>query len=180
MPPSIPPALIERLKSLLKKTYHLCENGPTAQARYEVSGSAAAPCSRTSRSRSGSRPAIRCGGSASWRIRPSIASIPPSVSSTPQKAGPQFLPSSCCWPRCCRRSTAFDPSGCCWSSSTTTCCSAGLWDSARMIRSGTPPRMASGRLRLRQEQRSSAERAGHGPFPGEADGGARGETSAQR
>jgi hypothetical protein len=33
-----------------------------------ANGSAAAPCSRTCRSRSGFRPVTRCGGSGSWRI----------------------------------------------------------------------------------------------------------------
>ena len=105
----------------------LRENGPTAQTRCEVTGSAAAPCSPTCRSRSGSRPAIHCGGYGNWRIRPSIGSIPPSVSSTPQKAGHQYRPSNCSWPRCCRPSTGSARSGCCWSSCTTTCCFAGLW-----------------------------------------------------
>jgi len=105
----------------------LRENGPAAQSRCEVTGSAAAPCSPTCRLRSGSRPVIRCGGSGNWRIRPSIGSISPFARSTPQKAGPRCRQNSCCWPRCCRRSTGFARSGFCWSSCTTTCCTAGLW-----------------------------------------------------
>jgi len=49
-----------------------------------------------------------------------------------------------------------------------------------MIRSGTPPRMASGRLRLHQEPRAVAERAGDGALPGVADGCPGGQAAAQR
>ena len=45
-----------------------------------------APCSPTSRSRSGSRRTIRCGGFGSLRIRPLIGSTQRSASSMPQKA----------------------------------------------------------------------------------------------
>lgn len=49
----------------------LREHRRAAQSRCEATGSAAVPCSSTSRLRSGFQPAIRCGGSESWRIRPS-------------------------------------------------------------------------------------------------------------
>ena len=101
-------------------------NGPAAQSRCEFTGSSAAPCFPTCRLRSGSRQVIRCGGSGNWRIMPSIDSIPPYVSCTHQKAGHRFRPSSCYWPRCCRRSTGFAPSVSYWSSCTKTCCSASL------------------------------------------------------
>ena len=101
-----------RSKEFAEKPGVPCENGPTAHPRCEDTGSAVAPCSRTCRLRSGFQPAIRCVGSASWPIKPSIDSIPPSASSTPQKAGHRCRPSSCCWPRCCRRSTGSARSGC--------------------------------------------------------------------
>ncbi len=115
-------------------------NGVAAQPTCEVSRSAAAPCSPTCRSRSGSRPVIRSGGSGSWPIRPLIGSIPRFVSSTPQKAVHRCRPSCCCWPRCCRRSMASAAGVLCWSSCTTTCFFAGLSFWVPMNRSGIPQR----------------------------------------
>ena len=112
------------LRSLLEKPGVLCENGPTAQLKCEVTGSAAGLCSPTCRSRRGSLSTIRCGNSGSWRIRPAIASIPPSARSTPQKSGHRCRRSSC-WPRCRRHSTESARSGCYWSRCTTTCYFAG-------------------------------------------------------
>ena len=87
-------------RSSLRNPPESAKMGQLPRSDARSSGSAAAPCSPTCRSRSGSRPVIRCGVSGSWLIRPSIGSIPPSVSCTPQKVGPRCDPSSCCWPRC--------------------------------------------------------------------------------
>lgn len=46
-------------EEIVEKSLHLCENRLTAQPRYEVTGSAAAPCSPACRARSRSRPVFR-------------------------------------------------------------------------------------------------------------------------
>ena len=99
-------------KEAAEKASQLRENGATALIGCAASRNAPVPCSRTSPQKTASPYPIlygRCGG---WRIRPSIGSTPPSASCIPRAVGPRFPQSSCCWPCCCRRSTAFAPSGC--------------------------------------------------------------------
>jgi len=101
----------------------------------------------TGQPRSGFPRPIRCGRYGSSRIRPSIGSNPPSAGSTPRVEGPRLRRSNCCWPCCCRRSTASAPSGCSWNNWTRTGCFAGLSASTRSIPSGIPqlsPRTGTG------------------------------------
>jgi len=114
--------------------------------------------------RSGSRPAIRCGGSEAGGIRPSIASIP-LLDLLCAEAGPPVPPANCCWPRCCSVLRDANRSGCFEQLRLQPAISLFRWccSLSPMIRLGHPTTFTKNAKRRANERR-------HGALPGELNG----------